>query len=463
MKYILRLLLLILTFGSTNLQSVCSQSGYEIQINLKNNNDSIFYLANYYADKFLISDTSSGKTGSAVFTGQNQLKQGIYILANQKKEKVIEFLVGAEQFFMISFSDDLNPENAVIKGSADNQLFFEHIGKVNKVFSQVQQIQAELSKIENEPDKKDVLIAKIDSLNKNIADFRLSIIENNPDLLFTKILLAMQEPEIPAELNDDKEAAFKFYKNNFWKTFDLSDERLLMTPLLPRKLENYFTQLVLPVADSIIMETDYLISLTRENQTMIDFLVWHFVSEYQTPKIMGLDKVFVHLADTYFSTGKVSNVTSSVLENIMDRANKMRNALVGNPAPDLMLIDTTGNFRSFRELNSDFTILIFWDQTCSHCKNEMAIVDELFSSKKYDLNVYAINSTNDFDAWKKYIDDKKYQWIHVNGTKSITQDFHNLYDIYSVPVIYVLDKNKTIIGKRIGAAQIEGIIQNWDK
>ncbi len=460
MKYILRLLMLILTFGFTNLQTLRSQSGYEIQIHLKNNNDSIFYLANYYADKFFISDTSAGKPGNASFTGQKQLKQGIYILANQKKEKVIEFLVGEEQFFRISFGEDLNPEKAVINGSIDNQLFFEHIGKVNKVFSQVQQIQAELSKIENEPDKKDVLIAKIDSLNKNIADFRLSIIENNPDLLFTKILLAMQEPEIPAELNDDKEAAFKFYKNNFWKTFDLSDERLLMTPLLPRKLENYFTQLVLPVADSIIMETDYLISLTKDNQTMSDFLVWHFVSEYQTPKIMGLDKVFVHLADTYFSAGKVSNVTPSVLENVMDRSNKMRNALVGNPAPDLMLIDTAGNFRSFRELNSDFIILIFWDQTCSHCKTEMAIIDELFSRKKYDLNVYAINSTNDFDAWKKYVKDKNYQWLHVNGTKSITQDFHNLYDIYSVPVIYVLDKSRTIIGKRISAAQIEGILQN---
>jgi thiol-disulfide isomerase/thioredoxin len=460
MKYILRLLMLMLTFGFTNLQSLWSQPGYEIQINLKKNNDSIFYLANYYADKFFISDTSTGKPGSVRFTGENQLKQGIYILANQKKEKVIEFLVGEEQFFTISFGEDLNPEKAVINGSIDNQLFFEHIGKVNKVYSQVQQIQTELAKLENEPDKKDALTAKIDSLNKNIADFRLSIIEEKPNILFTKILLAMQEPEIPSMLNDDKEAAFKYYKSNFWKTFDLSDERLLMTPLLPRKLESYFTQLVLPIADSIIKETDYLISLTKENQTMSDFLIWHFVTEYQTPKIMGLDKVFVHIADNYFSIGKLSNVTPSVLENVMERANKMRNSLIGNLAPDLMLIDTTGKFRSFRELNSDFIVLVFWDQTCSHCKNEMAIIDELFSSKKYDLDVYAINSTNDFDAWKKYVKDKNYQWVHVNGTKSITQDFHNLYDIYSVPVIYVLDKTKTIIGKRISAAQIEGILQN---
>lgn len=43
--------------------------------------------------------------------------------------------------------------------------------------------------------------------------------------------------------------------------------------------------------------------------------------------------------------------------------------------------------------------------------------------------------------------------------KSMTADFHDLYDIYSVPVIYLLDKNKTIIGKRISADQLENIIK----
>jgi thiol-disulfide isomerase/thioredoxin len=461
MKLSLKIILLFLVIGIWSLHPVWGQSGYEIQIILTGKNDSTFFLANYYGEKFFISDTSTGKTGNAFFKGENQLKQGIYILANEKKEKVLEFLVGEEQFFTIALDKDLKPEKAVINGSQENRLFFEHISIVNNIYSQINEIQTDIDKLKAENKEVEGLIQKVDSLNKTLTDFRQSKIKSNPELLFSKILLAMQEPEITEEMKKDKDVVFKFYKSNYWNSFDLSDERLLMTPLLPKKLETYFSQLVLPLPDSIIKEIDELIALTKGNQIMSDYLIWHFVSEYQTPKIMGLDQVFVHLADRYFENGKVSNLTTSLLEKITDRANKMRNTLIGNIAPDLMLIDTSGNFRSFREIESDFTVIIFWDQTCSHCKKEMEVLDKLFTEKKYDLKVYAVNSTNDFDGWKQYLREKKYDWIHVNGTKSVTTDFHDLYDIYSVPVIYILDKSKKIIGKRIGANQIEGIIQNW--
>jgi len=74
-----------------------------------------------------------------------------------------------------------------------------------------------------------------------------------------------------------------------------------------------------------------------------------------------------------------------------------------------------------------------------------------------------VNSTNDFEGWKHYLKEKKYPWLHVNGMKSMTQDFHDLYDIYSVPVVYLLDRNKVIIGKRISTGQIGNIIKNYQK
>ena len=37
------------------------------------------------------------------------------------------------------------------------------------------------------------------------------------------------------------------------------------------------------------------------------------------------------------------------------------------------------------------------------------------------------------------------------------------YDVYSTPVIYVLDKNKVIKAKRIGVEQIENVIKEMEK
>lgn len=456
------LLFILILCGGVYAQEV-SNPGYKIHFQLDNKSDSIYFLANYYTDKFFIVDTTALNKGIIIFQGQDSLAQGIYILANQKKEKLLEFLVGQDQYFSIHLDQELNPAKAEISGSEENKLFFDHLVKINDSYTILNHYKPILEKLADDSEERIKITAMIDSVNQSLIDFRKSIVQTQPDMLFSKILLAMQEPEIPANLKLEQEAQFRFYKSNFWNTFDLSDERLLYTPLLPRKLETYFTQMVLPVADTVILEIDKIMTLTKGNQKMIDYLAWHFIAEYQTPKIMGLDKAFVYLADEYVAKNKLSNITPSMLEKIMERANKMRLSLIGEKALELWLIDTTGTFRSFRELDSEFTVLIFWDQTCSHCKKEMETLNDLMNENIHDIGVYAINSTNDFEGWKHYLLEKNYPWIHVNGTKSITADFHDLYDVYSVPVIYLLDKSKTIIGKRINAAQIKTLIENYSK
>ena len=449
---------LVASFGLTPL---LSQNAYDIDIKIGQNTDTTFFLANYFTDKFYITDTSTQYVGQAVFAGKEPLKEGIYMLANKKKEKVFEFVVGKEQHFKIEAGTGNDPSAVVVEGSLDNTLFFDHILFVNNAYGQIQELSEQMKKPDVLPVEKENLQNKIDSLNISIINFRKSITDQYPDLLFGKVLLAMQDPIVPEHLRNDQEATYHYYKSKFWDNFDLADERLLLTPILPMKLKTYFEKLVMPDADSIIIEVDKLMTKASSSEKMTEYLIWHFVADYQTPKIMGLDKVFVYLVDHYFVTKKIKNTTPSVEEQLMERANKMRNSLLGMKAPEMWLVDTTDNFRSFREIDKPFTVLIFWDQTCGHCKKEMETLYELYKTGAYDFGVYAINSTNDFDGWKKYIREKKYPWLHVNGTKSMTTDYHDLYDIYSVPVIYLLDKNKTIIGKRIAAEHLSKLIDNY--
>ena len=99
-----------------------AQQGYNIKIQIELHSDSIYFLANYFGDKFYIADTSSSEKGLANFTGDESLHQGIYILANEKKEKLIEFLVGDTQHFTINLKNDLNPETVSVNESIDNDL-----------------------------------------------------------------------------------------------------------------------------------------------------------------------------------------------------------------------------------------------------------------------------------------------------------------------------------------------------
>lgn len=40
----------------------------------------------------------------------------------------------------------------------------------------------------------------------------------------------------------------------------------------------------------------------------------------------------------------------------------------------------------------------------------MEILDAIYKSRKYDLEIFAINTTNDFEGWKHFIAEKKYPW-----------------------------------------------------
>jgi predicted alpha/beta superfamily hydrolase len=61
------------------------------------------------------------------------------------------------------------------------------------------------------------------------------------------------------------------------------------------------------------------------------------------------------------------------------------------------------------------------------------------------------------EKYQKYIIENKLDWINVYDGVHIN-NLKEKYDIYSTPVIYVLDKNKVIKAKRIEVEQIKSIL-----
>ena len=64
---------------------------------------------------------------------------------------------------------------------------------------------------------------------------------------------------------------------------------------------------------------------------------------------------------------------------------------------------------------------------------------------------------------KNYILKNQTNWINVNGFYSMTSDFREVYDVHSSPVMYLLDRNKVIIAKRVLTEQMMGILTNRTK
>ena len=458
---------LLLTIAGFFIASANANKPYEIKIKISGGfQDTALLLTSYYGDKIKIIDTAYAvKQGEYIFKGENSLPGGIYMVVSTKKSKLFEFIVDSDQKFTLSTDKSNYPTNMKVSGSAENKLFYTYLIYNEKQY----QLNKSLVKIIDSLKTVNVETlsykSSLDSLNEVSKKYKIEIIENNKGTYVSSLLNSMRDIEIPDSIKNssDSTLTFKYYKQHYWDYIDLSDSTLLRSPVFMRKVKQYFEQLVVFSPDSVIAAIDLVVSKARPSQEVVGYLIWNFVSEYQNPKFMGFDKVFVHLVDEYFSKEQISNTTPSILTSLQDRANKLRPILLSQPAPNLILIDTAEVLTSFYSITNNYTILFFWDSDCGVCSKEIVELKKLYDNPDYDIEVFAINVNSDLEKWKKAITKKKVPGINVNGTRSVTQDFHDLYDIYGTPVIYLLDKDKKIVAKRINAGKVTEFIDNYER
>ncbi|MCF6341389.1 MAG: DUF5106 domain-containing protein [Bacteroidales bacterium] len=437
-----------------------------LKIRIKGFADSRLLLTSYHGDKVKLIDTAFvTKAGFFIFKREENLPGGIYMAVSPEKKKLFEFILDKNQHFTLTTDTANYTLNMKIKGSDENRIFYDYMRFNEKQFQENKLLKEKLDSLPKNNEAYILLTNQLDSINQLLVEYKLKVIRENPDLFVAKLFSAMREVEIPDSVlqSEDSTLPFKYLKQHYWDYFDLSDTRLLRTPLLSSRVTQYFDQLVVIQPDSVIAAIDEVIRKARPSEEVVGFLVWHFVSAYQNPKYMGFEKVFIHLVDEYFSREAIIYTTPSVLESLQERAEILRPLQLGKPAPNLLLIDTNNVFRSFMEINNDFTVLLFWDYDCSFCKKEIKFLQEIYEKTDFDFEVYAINTNGDHDKWKETVSERRLQWINVNGTLSQTPDFHDLYDVHGSPVIYLLDKQKRIIAKQIGADQIIPFLENYSK
>ena len=129
------------------------------------------------------------------------------------------------------------------------------------------------------------------------------------------------------------------------------------------------------------------------------------------------------------------------------------------------MLDTLGKEVSLYDVKAKYTVLIFWDHGCGHCKKEMPKLVELHKKlKEKGVQVYAVETEDNPKEWKKFIRENEMQFTNVyqpdQYKRAVTK---KIYDIYSTPVIYLLDENKIIKAKRIDAEQLSNLIDFTEK
>lgn len=464
-------LLLIATMGF-------GQTGYNIELNVEGCQPGNAILAYYYGSKQYIKDsTKVDANGNFSFKGEDELDQGIYIVVMPPDNKYFEIILDSDQHFKVNTEFAKPVDQMKITGNLENERFYKYLKylntqkkKTSPYSEQIAKLQAADSTGYQDSQEFKMIRKKIDAVDTEVKDYKNKYIEDYPNAFLTKVFLASKDPDIPETPilengRPDSTFQWRYFKDHYWDFVDFSDDRILRTPVFHNKLERFMTKTVVQVPDSVIKEASILVEKTRQNQELFKYVVFWITSHFETSKQMGMDAVFVHMAQNYYMTGQAFWADSTTVAKIGERAQKLNYSLIGNTAPNLIMKDTSDKIQILHAIQTEYTIVYFWDPDCGHCKKVTPKVKKFYDDFKEELNVeiYGVNTNaKEREDWLSYIKEHELNWINVEDPEQKTA-YKYLYDIYSTPVIYLLDKDKKIIAKRLGADELEKFIRHHKK
>lgn len=444
--------------------------GYKFTLTINGNHDTVMYLGNYYAGQTFAIDTARrDRRGNFVFEKKNrELMPGMYFFTNPDGNYV-EFMVYNETP-RFSFTTDEKgwASHLTVKGSKENELMIDFQRENRKAYSDIDSALRLLGA--NSDDFKLYRRNRMHSLDS----LKEAMIAEHPSSMLALMMNATREPSVPRTDSAGNQLThrqqWEYYMEHYFDYMRIDDNAIVRTPerIFRDRITFYLDSCLHNASAEMICEyVDKMIEKSRPAKEVFRYLVYTIADKYLKTNVMSYDAVYVHMVKKYMETGDCFWMSPSSIDLNVKRAEKWERLLIGKPAQELILRDIDGQPQSLYAQKHKYELLIFWSPTCGHCKVVIPSLYRKFIQYKdmYDIGAFAILSEPDDETrpkWHDFIKEYNLQWLNLDGGEA-NVDWHELYDIETTPQIYLLDKDKKILAKRLNAETFELVLQALER
>lgn len=408
--------------------------------------------------QYIIDTTAIQPDGSFTFAKDSIYQQGM-VFVMMPDNQFFPLLLSGDQQFKVSTQKGRLQEQMQVEGSVDNQLYFENVAYENQHKQKVGAL--DKYAFDYELKLKDLVKTRKQDLDV--------VFKNHPNTLFTKFKLAGQNPEIKdfktADGATDTVKQVYTYRTEFWNDVDFSDERLLYTPVISNKANRYINELTAQNPDSIIAAADFLIAKVKDQPQYFKYFVNYIAlnAEPAESKIMDADAVYAHMLSKYFTKEQAFWSNPYEIEHFQRKASEMQASLVGNKGPNVTAKDINGQMKSIYEIQSDYIIVFMYSPSCDHCIEQSPKMVNFYKQwRNKNVEVYGIGVDTNQEEWEQFV--RKYGLdIFTNVYDPTNKAIYKKYYVDITPEVYVLNKDREIIGKNLDVEQIATIIERDKK
>lgn len=451
-------LLVIVTTQAQLKRGKADGVGCRIEIKAPGYADKYIHLAKYNQGNVYTVDSIMLTQQGAIFKLEDKLPVGQYLLYIRPNIQM-EILLGNDQKDVKIELDVNNLANSKVEGSKDTKLFWDYIRQMNLLDEKIQKINKQLenstniaqsSKLEQEREK----------IEQDILQYiRLQVKEHEKEWFGAFLKGSMHI----AYTSDIQNADAQYLRTHYFDNISFTDPRLWRTNFFPQKIDDYLYRVIPQIPDTVAYEASRLVAKSQADSVSFREILSWTLNESMKSKYMGMENIWAKLAEDYIIDKDIPWISTENASSIRTMYEALRYNRIGMEAHNLKLATIEGDTINTNDIEADYTVLYFYNPTCGHCAHTTPLLrDSIYEKyKEKNLCIIAIDIDTNQESWKNYIETNDLsEWINCSDPK-YKSAYWMYYDTSAVPMIYVLDKNKRIIARKVDSENLEKLLEHY--
>lgn len=414
--------------------------------------------------------------------------KGKFVFKKFSEEGIYHFLLYRNQWFEILY--DGNPveiktvsdfdmfnnraaDNAEVIKSEENKLFFR-FQKIRKELSVANAFLLEMMRLYPlqdafHPEMEKEWNSRYDEMEK----LCLEVLQKNPKSRSAKIIQAYRQKYNPDwKQPDDRRDSI--IAAHYFDYFNPADKFFLNTNILPDKIDSYFRlfssllrvkrETVSDYERKIKTAADTFLSHTKADTSVHAFCLNYILRKLDRDK---MNDALFSVYDKWVFKGNAGDCrqASPMLDKWREKINILRNIQVGSVAPDFEL---TPEKLYLSQIKADYTLVVFWASWCPHCmvmlpalKDTVAAFSKKIQASGKNFMVVAVSLDTSSVQWQNFVKENKLlSFFNYSDLKGWKSEVVKKFNVFATPSMFLLDKDKKIIGKPETVVGLYNFLEN---
>jgi peroxiredoxin len=139
---------------------------------------------------------------------------------------------------------------------------------------------------------------------------------------------------------------------------------------------------------------------------------------------------------------KLRNTLVALVFGVFAAASLASSSLEGQVAPDFALKSSSGENLRLSEYRGDVVMINFWATWCGPCRQEMPLLDELYSRyNRVGFNLLGVNIDDDSSRAMQMVEELGVNFpVLFDARKEVSK----LYEVEAMPVTVIVDRSGTV-------------------